>query len=68
MAALATQCRKWDVPLLGVIGLGKTNEDKKKDPELKSLLGSAQPPELHESVLEVFLCPESQPVFVKISA
>jgi len=31
MAGMATECRKWDMPLLGVIGLGKTNEDKKKD-------------------------------------
>ncbi|MDD4273926.1 MAG: fructose-bisphosphate aldolase, partial [Desulfobacter postgatei] len=33
MARMATECRKWDMPLLGVIGLGKTNEDKKKDPK-----------------------------------
>ncbi len=37
MAALSTQCRKWDVPMLGVIGLGKTNEDKKKDPKFIAL-------------------------------
>ena len=24
MARMATECRKWDMPLLGVIGLGKT--------------------------------------------
>ena len=37
MAGLATECRKWDLPLLGVIGLGKTNEDKKKDPRFIAL-------------------------------
>ena len=37
MARMATECRKWDMPLLGVIGLGKTNEDKKKDPKFIAL-------------------------------
>ena len=37
MARLSTECRKWDLPLLGVIGLGKTNEDKKKDPKFIAL-------------------------------
>ena len=37
MARMATECRKWDLPLLGVIGLGKTNEDKKKDPKFIAL-------------------------------
>ncbi|BBO91453.1 class I fructose-bisphosphate aldolase [Desulfosarcina ovata] len=37
MAGLSTECRKWDLPLLGVIGLGKTNEDKKKDPKFIAL-------------------------------
>jgi len=37
MAALATECRRWDMPMLGVIGLGKTNEDKKKDPKFIAL-------------------------------
>ena len=37
MAAMATECRRWDLPLLGVIGLGKTNEDKKKDPKFIAL-------------------------------
>ena len=37
MAHLAGECRKWDMPLLGVIGLGKTNEDKKKDPKFIAL-------------------------------
>ncbi|HKL82333.1 MAG TPA: fructose-bisphosphate aldolase, partial [Desulfobacter sp.] len=37
MAGMATECRKWDMPLLGVIGLGKTNEDKKKDPKFIAL-------------------------------
>ncbi|BBO82821.1 aldolase [Desulfosarcina ovata subsp. sediminis] len=37
MASLSTECRKWDLPLLGVIGLGKTNEDKKKDPKFIAL-------------------------------
>jgi DhnA family fructose-bisphosphate aldolase class Ia len=31
MSKLAIDCRRWNVPLLGVVGLGKTNEDKKKD-------------------------------------
>lgn len=37
MAAMATECRRWDMPLLGVIGLGKTNEEKKKDPKFIAL-------------------------------
>jgi putative autoinducer-2 (AI-2) aldolase len=37
MASLATECRKWNVPLLGVMGLGKTNEEKKKDPRFIAL-------------------------------
>jgi putative autoinducer-2 (AI-2) aldolase len=37
MAAMATECRQWDLPLLGVIGLGKINEDKKKDPQFITL-------------------------------
>ncbi len=37
MARMATECRKWDIPLLGVIGVGKTNEDKKKDPKFVAL-------------------------------
>jgi len=37
MAAMATECRKWNMPLLGVIGLGKANEDKKKDPKFIAL-------------------------------
>ena len=31
------ECRQWDLPLLGVIGLGKVNEDKKKDPQFIGL-------------------------------
>lgn len=37
MARLSTESRKWDLPLLGVIGLGKTDEDKKKDPKFIAL-------------------------------
>jgi putative autoinducer-2 (AI-2) aldolase len=37
MAAMSTECRKWDIPMLGVIGLGKINEDKKKDPKFIAL-------------------------------
>jgi len=37
MAEMATECRQWDLPLLGVIGLGKINEDKKKDPKFIAL-------------------------------
>jgi putative autoinducer-2 (AI-2) aldolase len=37
MAAMATECRKWNLPLLGVIGLGKTNEEKKKDSKFIAL-------------------------------
>lgn len=31
LARAASQCRKWNMPLLGVVGLGKGNEEKKKD-------------------------------------
>ena len=37
MAEMATECRQWDLPLLGVIVLGKINEDKKKDPQFIAL-------------------------------
>lgn len=37
MAEMATECRQWDLPLLGVIGMGKINEDKKKDPQFIAL-------------------------------
>ena len=37
MAEMATECRQYDLPLLGVIGLGKINEDKKKDPQFIAL-------------------------------
>jgi len=31
LARAATECRRWNMPLLGVVGLGKINEEKKKD-------------------------------------
>lgn len=31
LARAASECRKWNMPLLGVVGLGKGNEEKKKD-------------------------------------
>ncbi|MFA7467575.1 MAG: fructose-bisphosphate aldolase [Desulfotomaculaceae bacterium] len=31
LARAASKCRKWNMPLLGVVGLGKGNEEKKKD-------------------------------------
>ena len=37
LSRLATEARMWNVPVLGVIGLGKTNEDKKKDPKFIAL-------------------------------
>lgn len=37
MANLATQCHKWNVPLIGVMGLGKINEEQKKDPKFMAL-------------------------------
>ncbi len=37
LAKAAGSCRCWNVPLLGVAGLGKTNEDKKKDPRFIAL-------------------------------
>jgi putative autoinducer-2 (AI-2) aldolase len=37
LARTADRCRRWNVPLLGVVGLGKTNEDKKKDPRFMAL-------------------------------
>ena len=37
LAKTATDCRRWNLPLLGVVGLGKTNEDKKKDPRFIAL-------------------------------
>jgi DhnA family fructose-bisphosphate aldolase class Ia len=36
-AMMATACHKWNVPLLGVMGLGKNNEDKAKDPKFIAL-------------------------------
>ncbi|WP_066636764.1 class I fructose-bisphosphate aldolase [Desulfolucanica intricata] len=37
MALAATSCHRWNVPLLGVVGLGKINEGKKKDPRFIAL-------------------------------
>lgn len=37
MARAAGECRRWNVPMLGVVGLGKVNEDKKKDPKFIAL-------------------------------
>ena len=37
LSRVAVDCRRWNVPLLGVVGLGKTNEDKKKDPRFIAL-------------------------------
>lgn len=37
LANAAGQCRRWNMPLLGVVGLGKINEDKKKDPKFIAL-------------------------------
>jgi len=31
LARAASACRKWNMPLLGVVGLGKINEEQKKD-------------------------------------
>ncbi|MCG9968202.1 fructose-bisphosphate aldolase [Pelotomaculum terephthalicicum JT] len=31
LARAASECRKWNMPLLGVVGLGKINEEQKKD-------------------------------------
>lgn len=37
MAQMAIRCRRWNMPMLGVMGLGKTNEDRKKDPRFIAL-------------------------------
>lgn len=37
LARTASQCRQWNMPLLGVVGVGKINEDKKKDPRFIAL-------------------------------
>lgn len=37
LAGAAGQCRRWNMPLLGVVGLGKINEDKKKDSKFIAL-------------------------------
>ena len=37
MALLADECHKYDLPLLGVLGVGKTLEDKKLDPQYLAL-------------------------------
>ncbi len=37
MARLADECHKYDLPLLGVLGVGKTLEDKKLDPQYLAL-------------------------------
>lgn len=37
LSKLAIDCRRWNVPLLGVVGLGKVNEEKKKDPRFIAL-------------------------------
>jgi putative autoinducer-2 (AI-2) aldolase len=37
MAFLADECHRYDLPLLGVLGVGKTLEDKKLDPQYLAL-------------------------------
>jgi len=37
MALLADECHKYEMPLLGVLGVGKTLEDKKLDPQYLAL-------------------------------
>ena len=37
MALLADECHKFDLPLLGVLGVGRTLEDKKLDPQYLAL-------------------------------
>lgn len=37
MALLADECHKYDLPLLGVLGVGKTLEDRKLDPQYLAL-------------------------------
>ena len=37
MARLADECHRYDLPLLGVLGVGKTQEDKKLDPQYLAL-------------------------------
>ena len=37
MAMLADECHKYNLPLLGVLGVGKTLEDKKLDPQYLAL-------------------------------
>ena len=37
LAQTAVSCRRWNMPLLGVVGLGKGNEEKKKDPRFIAL-------------------------------
>ena len=37
MALLADECHQYDLPLLGVLGVGKTLEDKKLDPQYLAL-------------------------------
>jgi len=37
LARVAGDCRRWNMPLLGVVGVGKINEDKKQDPRFIAL-------------------------------
>jgi putative autoinducer-2 (AI-2) aldolase len=37
LARAAGQCRRWNMPLMGVVGLGKINEEKKKDAKFIAL-------------------------------
>lgn len=37
LAGVAGQCHRWNMPLLGVVGVGKINEDKKQDPRFIAL-------------------------------
>lgn len=37
IASTAERCQRWNIPLLGVAGLGKTNENKKHDPQFIAL-------------------------------
>lgn len=58
MALLADECHKYDLPLLGVLGVGKTLEDKKFDPQYLAL-GARVAVEHGADMVKTYYTPQS---------
>jgi len=64
MAQLADECHRYDFPLLGVLGVGKTLEDRKLDPQYLAL-GARVAAEHGADMVKTYYTPNS---FEKVTA